>query len=318
MSFAPLLQPDIPDIEEWLAYPQAELANYVRPKQLAVLLSIDGSRRHYLLSKPNNDGKITDFADYARHTAQAYTRVYDLLFALGVNTILTPMLYPPNFLRSPDYLQKAILSSQQAFLGEAFCQLYERRQVAARLYGDYDIAPNAAPVRTELTALTASLQALTPVGERQLLFGFAAGSFGDEAIKRGLTLGTQLNRVPTQDEVRAACFPQGPQQINILIGAGWLRVGMILPPLLDGGATDIYNLSHLVLDLQETSLRQILYDHLFRRWAAPEDDANYSSQDLLELKNFYSKHNNGLIGLGQLVGPGIWYADYPNQTATTF
>jgi hypothetical protein len=73
-----------PDIEEWLTCPKNQIVEYVRPKQLTVLLSVDGSRRHYLLSHPEYNGKVTDFADYASHSAQAYTRVYDLLFSLAL------------------------------------------------------------------------------------------------------------------------------------------------------------------------------------------------------------------------------------------
>jgi hypothetical protein len=104
-----------------------------------------------------------------------------------------------------------------------------------------------------------------------------------------------------------------PTQVDLLIGAGWLKVGGILPPWLDEGHTDIYNLGFLTLDLDEITLRRILYDHLFRRNAA--GDADYSPEDLAALDTFY-RHNHGkLIGLGKLVGGGLWYADCPDNKA---
>jgi len=133
-------------------------------------------------------------------------------------------------------------------------------------------------------------------------------------IARTLTLHVQKGRAPTADELCQSCFPDGPHEINILIGAGWLRVGSFLPPLLDGGRTDLYNIAHLALDLQEETARRILYDHLFRRWAAPEDDVRYQPKDLQALGAFYREHAQCVVGLGQLIGPGLWYPDHAHDS----
>ncbi len=303
----------IPTLNEWLALSQTEIATWVRTHHLAVMFSIDGSRRHYLLAQPADKRQISDFAVYVHHNALAYVRVYELLLAHGVETILTPTLYPPNFVRNERYLQQSVAMSQQFLCNSPFLEFYQQWQVRARLYGDHAFAPQAAPVRTALTQLETALESLTPTGERQVLFGYNAGTFMDEIIRHTSTLHAELGRVPTQAEVRVACFPVGPEKINLLIGASWLRVGLILPPVLDGGATDIYNLNHLTLDLQESTLRHILYDHLFQRWAGPEDDAEYTPADLNELETYYASHRECLVGTGQLVGPGLWYADHAHR-----
>ena len=249
---------NLPGLDEWLAMPQAEIAQQVRANHIAVMFSIDGSRRHYLLAQPPENRRISDFGGYAQHNTLAYVQVYELLFAHGIETILTPTLYPPNFVRSERYLQQSVAMSQQFLCNSPFLEFYQKWQVRARLYGDYTFAPQAASVRTALTQLNTVLESLTPTGERQVLFGYNAGTFMDEIIYHTATLHTGLGRMPTQAEVRAACFPVGPEKINLLIGASWLRVGLILPPVLDAGATDIYNLNHLTLDLQTSTLRHFI------------------------------------------------------------
>jgi hypothetical protein len=296
-------------LEEWLSLPKAEIAEFIAGKHLGVLMSIDGTRRHYLLSRPITDGKIYDFEDYARHSAEAYVRVYDLLFSFGIETVMTPIFYPPNFQRSQDFLRRSMDANRELLYHEPFAGLYQRWELRARLYGDYDFAANAVPVHTDLEEVAATLKQLTPHGSRRLLFGYCAGSFSEEIVHRTALLTSQLGRAPTLPEVRLACFPDGPTELNILIKTGWLRVGMLLPPILDGGKTDLYVLLHLPLDLQEEVLRRILYDHLFLRRAAPEDDLTYNADALFALDKYYQEHKDAVMGLGQLIGPGLWYAD---------
>jgi hypothetical protein len=94
----------------------------------------------------------------------------------------------------------------------------------------------------------------------------------------------------------------------LFINTGWFRVGGTLPPVLDQG-TDLYNLSILAFDLTEHDLRRILYDHLFLRNAAPEDNIPYTPDDLQELADYYAHNSQYVIGLGRLVGSGLWYPD---------
>ncbi len=301
-----------PELREWLSMPCAELATYVLPRKLAMMVSIDGTQRHYLLNTPAENARISDYDAYARHNANAYARVFNLLFALGVHSVLTTMLFPPNFQRDEASLRRMMAMSQIFLTKEPFATVYRDHQAQARLFGDYDLAQAATPIRKELQTLDNEIAALTPGRERLLLLGYCAGSFADEQIARTLQLRADLNRSPTADELRLACFPHGPDRIDIYVAAGWLRVGGVLPPLLDKGATDIYILSHLALDLTEYEARRILYDHLFLRWAANEDRVGYSPEDLAVLPTFYDTHRDHVTGVGQLVGPGLWYPTDPS------
>jgi adenosine tuberculosinyltransferase len=300
-----------PTLAEWLVLPRAEIAAHVSQHHLAVLFSVDGTRRHYLIHRGKDE--IADFTEYAEHGAESYVRAYDVLFGLGVETVMTPLLYPPNFVRGGNYLAQSLKMCRHLLVNAPFTDLYARWGLKARLYGDYDFAPNAASSRAEITDLANVLTQATPHGERTLLFGYAAGSFTEEIVVRSLALYQATGRIPSQAELVAACFPDGPTQVHFWLGAGWLRVGITLPTQLDNGRTDIYGLAHLALDLQETTLRRILYDHLFRRWAGPEDDVAYTPTDLRELGDYYRLHADCVTGLGSLVGPGLWYPDHAHE-----
>ncbi|WP_394842129.1 hypothetical protein LZC95_34260 [Pendulispora brunnea] len=314
MSAAP---ESAPSLDEWLAMPRSEIAAVIAPRRLSMMYWIDGTRRHYLLSSPALDGKIADFDDYARRTSEAYVRVYDLLFELGVGSVMTTLLYPPNFQRGASYVKKAMALTEAMLLEEPFKSLYARWNTKVRLFGDYRTSPHAASARSTLERVQQALVQSTPTGSRALYFGYCAGSFNEEMLVRAATLQQSLGRTPTEEEVRAACYPDGPGNIDIFVTSGWLRVGLVLPPLLDAGKTDLYALSHLALDVHEESLRRILHDHLFSRWAGREDDAIYGPADVRALKRYYDTHQRCLVGTGHLVGPGIWHPDHDHHPRTS-
>lgn len=295
-----------PTVDDWLHMSEGEIAALVSPRRLTVLLSIDGTRRHYLI----NTGKtqIENFDEYTRFSAEMHVRVYGMLFRMGVHTILSPILYPPNFLRGDHYLAQAVAGCEYLMKG-SFLDLYRSMKVEARMYGDYDIAPPAARVRDKLAQLATGLEQQLPNGGlHRLMYGFNAGTFAEEIAYRGARLLHEEGQVISNDSLRQACFPYGPDMVNILIGAGAFRIGSILHPVLDDGHTDLYNLKHLALDLQANTARLILYDHLYRRWASVEDNAEYTNTDLAQLALYYRDHAGEVVGLGRLVGPGIWYA----------
>jgi hypothetical protein len=115
---------EVPALEEWLALPQSEIADFVAQRHLAVLFSVDGTRRHYLLH--NNKDEISDFAEFAQHGAEGYVRAYDVFFSLGVETVMTPLLYPPNFVRGENYLSNSVRMCRQLLVNAPFTDLYKR------------------------------------------------------------------------------------------------------------------------------------------------------------------------------------------------
>lgn len=319
-------------LERWLDMPLVEIKDYIKAniqKPLTVFFSIDGTRRYYLKEKyrlglaenetgADNDQEVVsyNFAEYSKFITRPLMQVFDLLFSAGVTNVLNIALLPSTFHRPNNYLSQMLKETERVFLNSAeFNQLYSKHGLRLRLFGDYDIAPETEKVREQLDGLTQRCHSLWPETNEispSLYLGFYGGTFTQEITLRSARFFSENGRVPTDAELRQHSFPAGLSgPIDILISAGWLKVGGILPPLLDGGTTDIYNLSFLALDLDETTLKRILYDHLFLRNQATDDNADYTHADIRQLHNYYTQHQGGLVGLGQLVGSGLWYALHP-------
>lgn len=301
----------IPTLEAWLVLPMDEVAGWVSPGNLAIKLNMDGTTRNYLLSHPTASGRVEDYADYTHFCMVKTARIFDMLYGCGLQTVLAVNAWPPNMDRHPNYLQNILGASQKFLLAETFRALYQRWNLKVRLYGDYDVQPNMAQIREGLNALDAQLAEVTPSGDRLLLWGYHGETFMSEAILRTLALAQDLGRAPTHEELRQACFPHGPQEINIYLGSGWLRFGNTdLPPVLNNASANIYSLSTLMYDVSEHSIRRILYDCVFRRHVTTaKSDLAYTPDVLETLREFYEVHEDDVLGLGQLVGPGFWYPE---------
>jgi len=295
-------------LEEWLAWPHQRLAAFVREKGLSVKLGLDGSSRHYLLRHPALEGRVSDISEYIREGTDILFGLLDRLFGCGFETVLVLNVWPADLTRRLDHAELMADASEIALLSERALRYYADWDVQAHLYGNYDVSDGLVAVRPQLLALDERLALLTH-GSRRLLWGYCAGDGLDELIVRSVRFALQTGRPPTEVELRQACFPHGPHTLDVYIGGGWLRAGHAdIPPVLNRGTTDLYWLSHLTSDLTESQLRYILYDRIFRRYAlSPSDDVFYDRHSLDLLKTYYDTQTDRVIGLGELIGPGLWH-----------
>jgi hypothetical protein len=295
-------------LTQWLSLPADQIAEQIRARNVSVMLTSDGTRRHYLMRHPETNGEITDFEGYMKYTGNIYKTLFEKFYRIGIKTILTPILYALNFERGGKMLQNSLYATRYTFLNEPFVSFYKQWDIRVRLYGDYDVAPPAVPIRSGLSEVNQSLADLTPDREQLLLLGYTGEAFMDEIIHRTEHFFHANKRLPTQQQLKKQCFPYGPEKIDIHIGSGWMRTGRVLPFILDDGNTDLYFIDGLTFDLTEDMIKRILYDHLFLRNAAPEDNAQYTPAVLSELSAYYTQRDQNIIGLGEIIGDGIWYA----------
>jgi len=304
-----------PTLKDWLSFSASQVHTSVADRKLAVLFSIDGTQRYYLLKNPTTNGQITDFEDYAAFSAKAYATIFEMFFSLGIKTLLCPILIENNFWRGEKYIAKSLEMFQTFFLHRPMTELYQKLNLKVRLYGDYAFAPAAQPFQSQIETLEKGLEELTPDGEQTLLLGIYGGSLTDEIITRSAQLYSSLERVPSEKELRATWFPDGPERLHLFINSGWLIGAGLIPAIFANNAVDLYTLNTLALDMPELTLRHILYDHLFRRHAAPYDDTKYSEENIKEFAQYYTAHRDCVVGLGHLIGPNLWYPDHPEIEA---
>lgn len=276
--------------------PAEELATLVAPADLAVMIGQDGTRRSAFRRDPS---ARTDWKRYTEVAAEMTLEVIGLCFRLGVRSVMVTVLWPPNFERSEKYVE--------AFLGPfGLPRLYDERHRAfyadwdarARLTGAWRQATTSVAARME--GIAASLAAATPSGSRSVYWECDAGSI------MGALLAVAVRMGPDEAALRAALYPEGPDRLDLAIKCGRIRsLNRVVCPLLVDRA-DIYVTNNLSLDLTEAQLRAILYDHLFLRAMAPEDDMTYSDEYLARYDAWLSARPPAVVGLGELDPGGNW------------
>ncbi|MBA3533693.1 MAG: hypothetical protein H0T73_17385, partial [Ardenticatenales bacterium] len=225
-----------PTRDDWMALSDEEVATLVTPHQLALLISQDGTRRYAYLHDP---ASRQDWVRYTQVVADATLALIEMCFALGVQTVVVGMLWPPNFERGEAYTRAFLSPVGLPRLADAqHGKVYGRWNVRARLSGSWR---QAEPwVVEEMEKIAQQMVAVTPTGERLLLWEADAGNIMEAALRAALEVG------PSQDAVRAALYPEGPEQIHLAIKGGRIRSlnRVISPLLLD--RTDIYITNKLI------------------------------------------------------------------------
>jgi len=296
----------VPSIEDWMSASRQDLARVVDGAQITVLVPSDGSRRHFLLRQLKQKNNSSEARDYLSAMGAQLVGLFRLLFSCGVKNILCPILQSPNFERGMDYIRTAAQSTSAVLAGEAFTRFYRDWNAEAHLYGGWDVLHGGEAVRETLQALNQKFEAFpNPGSQRKILYGFCPGTFVDEMCARVALYATKNKTYPSAEQLRQACFPFGPDKLDLVINTDLMRAGYIVPPVLDKG-THYYHLGYIPYDLSEQNLRQILYDYLFVRHPEPQEGANYSENELARIQEAIAENKNRVVGLGQRVGAGMW------------
>jgi len=142
------------------------------------------------------------------------------------------------------------------------------------------------------------------------------GVFGSNPVETIAALSVEHHSehgsIPDERQVIEAYYGEYIGPVNLFIGFNKFWVYDM--PLLATDNTNIYFLIPPSLYLSQEQLRNILFDHLYLRWA-PEPDYEALPKDAIErMRIFYQANKNGVLGIGSLYD-GIWYpsgAKYPD------
>jgi hypothetical protein len=144
--------------------------------------------------------------------------------------------------------------------------------VRIRFYGDYEVALTVAGLRSALETC-AILTDATASGEGPLLL---IGLFADDPYPTIARLSVEFakreGRPPGRAELIEAYYGLPVPDLSLYVG--FAQPEMFDIPLLAAGLEHLYATLNPSPDLTERQLRDILYDHLVTRRAAPvHDDA---------------------------------------------
>ena len=165
-----------------------------------------------------------------------------------------------------------------------------------RFYVDYEEALTVAGLRSALETC-AILTDATASGEGPLLL---IGLFADDPYPTIARLSVEFaereGRPPGRAELIEAYYGLPVPDLSLYVG--FAQPEMFDVPLLTTGLEHLYATLNPSLDLTERQLREILYDHLVTRQAAPVDYDALTREAQLELAVYAERCKGNTLGIG--------------------
>jgi hypothetical protein len=137
----------------------------------------------------------------------------------------------------------------------------------------------------------------------RLFLGVCAETSTEHLIRLSAAYMRQTGRPPDKRKLVELYYGDDVSPIAMFIGFD--QFCMFDVPLLTTGAEDLYFTVAPSPYLNETQLRDILYDHLFMRRTS-KDTASLGGIDLQAMRRFYTANRHATLGVGIRYG-GVWY-----------
>jgi len=295
-------RPDPPGLTEWLGWPAERVSAWVseQPDPVVMGWPYNGTRRWYVAYRRRNPGA----KDYLGLLIRRQAELHRLIFAHGVSVILAPSFGAETLKRGEAYTRYALGGLTRLPDDEVYRALIDCG-VRIPFYGDYEEALTAAGLRSALETC-AMLTDATASGEGPLLL---IGLFADDPYPRIARLSVEfaqrVGRPPGRAELIEAYYGLPVPDLSLYVGFAQLE--MFDVPLLTTGLEHLYATLGPSPDLTERQLREILYDHLVMRRAAPVDYDTLSPEAQLGLADHAERRRGETLGIGR-IDPltGLW------------
>lgn len=294
-----------PSREEFLAMPEEEVACLVRQAGPQVcVFPINGTRRWAWLEHVQEIIAADDaFSAYMDIAEQAYVRLFSMLFKHGIDTILSPLFGNELLQRGEQYVQSALSGVRRFATSPTFTDFYDSLGVRVRFYGDFrrKLAP------TPHTYLLDLIQALTQRTASNAPYRLFLGLFADDPLGQIAEITIehyrQYGQTPDRNALVRAYYGEELPPATLFLGFD--RPAVYDYPLLASGQEDLYFTVAPSPYLNVTTLRRVLYDHLYTRRVSEPAWEKLSDQAAEALRTYYRKKANQVQGIGQLKH-GVW------------
>jgi tuberculosinol/isotuberculosinol synthase len=294
----------ITDPETFLKLSTSDVAMLVRAAGPQVcVFPINGTRRWFMFEHGHKvDGNSGP--TYVDIIAKRHIEIYQLCFSHGLDTLLTPIFGGELLHRGEEYLQIAADGISRVATHPDFLSFYQKYEVRVRFYGDYRKQFKGTPF-AYLSDLFDHITKETAQNNRYRLFYGVFANDPVETVAEFSVRHFQKNGIiPSRKEVVAQYYGEDIDPATIFIGFD--KFSVFDYPLINLGEENLYFTVAPSLYLDESQLRNILYDHIFLRHAEELDYAQMSRQNLLTMRNFYQANRESTMGIGEL-RDGIWY-----------
>lgn len=291
--------------EKFLSLPTKEIADIVKSHgSCTCVFPFNGTRRWFLLEHghENHENPARAYVDL---TSKAYTRIYEMLFNHGLDTIIAPIFGGEILSRGNEYMEQVGASMRLLAEHPSFVEFYEKHDVRVHFYGDYrkEFAPTPYAF---LTDIFDDLAIKTAKNQKHRLFYGVFGNDGTETIARlSVEYYQSKGNVPTRRDLIELYYGEFIEKANIFIG--FEKFNVFDYPLLSVGEESLYFSIAPSLYMGEDLLRNILYDYIYLRPLPDPDYFTMPKDDFEAMRAFYEKNRESAYGIGEVRG-GIWYA----------
>jgi tuberculosinol/isotuberculosinol synthase len=291
-----------PQLSEWLRWPTERVARWITAGSQPVVMGwpFNGTRRWYLAYRRQD----LNARDYLTTLTRRQAELNRMIFAHGIDTILTPLFGSELLGRGSAYTQYVLSGLSQLADDEVYQEMFAAG-VRIRFYGDYEEMLDAPIFRPTLEAC-ASLAAATASGNGPtLLIGLFADSPHATLARLSVEFAQRWGRPPDRRELIEAYYGLAVPDLSIYLG--FAQPVLFDIPLLATGQEDLYVTLNPSPSLTEKQLREILYDHLVTR-RVPEVDYDKLPDEAQDaLAEYYKRCSGVTMGIG-LIDPltGVW------------
>lgn len=268
-------------LQEWLQLENQDIAEVVAQKTATAVIYLNGTRRWFLSQNKNWD-------DYPETTGTAHRRVTQLFYDHGIQTLIQPILGYDLLERGQDYMRMAIGQGLAQLISSDYQDWYHREQIRVTFYGNWlKVLSN-----TDFIEVTSVLQLIAKTSryrKRRLLLGV----FADEGLDSIVAMAKQVHH---GNELLRRYYGQPVGPVDLILGSGQPAIWDL--PLLDLNKANLYFMQAPTFCLDEQTLRQVLYDHLYARI---NDDELYNNLSEKEWRRY------DVLGIGHQTRKG-WIA----------
>jgi len=296
------------DLSDFLTLDTVDVARLVRERGPKVcVFPINGTRRWFVLEHPEEAQKgLTK--SYLRISGRQHIELYQRFFDHGIRTLVTPIFGPDLLERGEEYCRVMVPALQWFAQDRDFLDFYDAYDVRVRVYGDTERFLADTPFAPALAAYEELAQRTAGHQRHRLFFGICAHDPAETLARFGACFHQAHGRYPTKREIIEAYYGEYVEPVDLFIGFD--RPAVFDMPLIATGSEDLYFTVSPSPYLDGTTLRSILYDHLFAR----QVDDSYQSlteEDWQMMDAFYKLNRHAVLGVGRAYRGGKFW--YPTQ-----
>jgi len=142
--------------------------------------------------------------------------------------------------------------------------------------------------------------------QHKLFYGVFANDATEEVARISTLWYAANGTTPTRKELVESYYGEYIEKADLFIG--FERFTAYDFPLLNLGNESLYFTAAPSLYMNQTSLRKILYDHIYLRPLPEPDYSAMSDDELARMRNIYLARRASVFGVGH-VDNGIWFAE---------